>query len=100
VISNCWIEAFKEFGRRLRRWRAAGRPKHYKPRISFVPSASQPWWVPHAQVDGAGEPAIEFVPIHRRDVHPLLAWTRILFRGRHRPVDFPNTEPIHPGDKP
>jgi hypothetical protein len=96
VLSNCWIEGAKEFRRRKRAWRAAGRPKHDRPWIKLAPSLSNPDWVLHAQVGGAGEPAVEFVPIHRRDVHPLLAWTRILFRGRHRPVDFPNTEPLDP----
>ena len=104
--SNCLAQGEREYQRRLKLWRAAGRPKGLNPWMRLQPSKSQPDWVRHVVVGGWTEPAVEFVPLHRKDVPGWLAWTRIWFRGRHRtaaalaphPGDYPNTEPSQHGD--
>jgi hypothetical protein len=98
TCSNCWVEGLREFRWRYRWWAAEGYPRASRPWIRLQPSKSRPHWVLHMVVGGARMPAIEFVPLVRRDVPAWLVWTRALFRGRHRPADFPNTEPKAPDD--
>jgi hypothetical protein len=98
-VSNCQSHAWREYWRvRYPIWKAAGFPRHSKPWVKLIGSESKPHWVLHAQVGGSGLPAMEFVPVERMDVPWYLSWKRIRFLGFERPAEFPNTEPIHPGD--
>lgn len=87
--SNCFIWAVGEYCSRYAAWAADGMPADDKPRLVAQPSISQPHWLPHWQVHGFG-PALEFVPVARRDLPWWMLWTRIVFDGAVRRV----------GDKP
>lgn len=97
-VSNCLLYAGKEYRRRFKAWKDGGHPWDMHPWLHARPSKSQPDWVLHWWVGGMGLPSMEFVPVERKDVPWYLAWTRIRFTGRERPVDFPRTEPSAHGD--
>jgi hypothetical protein len=91
--SNCLAFAWREYRRRYAEWQAAGMPPALHPWLQGRPSKSAPHEVLHWTVGGWLDAPLEFVPLERRDVPWWLAWTRLVFRGRVRRADFPNTEP-------
>ena len=97
-VSNCQAYAWAEYRHRYKRWAAIGHPRHVHPWVRLQPSRSRPHWVLHAHVGGMGLPTMEFVPIERRDLPNWRVWMRAFFRGRRRPVEFPQTLPPKHGD--
>jgi len=88
--SNCLIEALREYRRRLRRWRQAGRPRGQEPYLLKRRSRHEPRWIHHYLVGrwrdcphcGGGVQVESFKPDAPLDVPWWRAWSRLLFRGR------------------